>query len=267
VSRSWAEFLSDAKPSEHAVQVYADLGELAESVAAYLAAGFEAGEPGVVVATAAHRVRFDEALAELGWDSRRIEERGLIAFADAEAVLPEIMSGDRPSPQRFAEVVEGLLDRVEKRCPGRTPRVFGELVDLLCERGQPDVAAALEELWNDLARKRPFSLLCGYRLDVFDLDAQAGPIGDVCRSHSHVLPAPDPARLARAVDLALEEVLGAAEAGKIYLLVGEQIRQARVPVGQLVLMWVSENVPALAGRILATARANYVVNVASSSRA
>jgi hypothetical protein len=266
VSRTWADFLSAATRSEHAVQVYSELDELASSVATYLAAGFDAGEPAVVVATAAHRLRFEEALSQRGWDARRIEERGLVAFADAEAVLPEIMEGGRPSPQRFARVVEGLLDRVAERYPTRTTRVFGELVDLLCQRGQPEAAAALEELWNDLARTRRFSLLCGYRLDVFDRDAQVGPLRDVCRLHSHVQPAEDPARLGRAVDLALEEVLGAEEAGKVYLLVGEQIRQERVPVGQLLLLWVSENVPARAGRILAAARANYV-NAASSSRA
>jgi len=58
--------------------------------------------------------------------------------------------------------------------------------------------------------------------------------------------------------LALEEVLGASEAGKVYALVGEQIRRGRVPSPQLALMWVSANMPALADRILASARKRYV---------
>jgi hypothetical protein len=204
-------------------------------------------------------------LAARGWDEQRIAEGGLLSSADADAILPEVMSGDRPSPERFVQVIAGMLDGAER--PGRRTRVFGELVNVLCERGQPEAAAALEELWNELARTRSFSLLCGYRLDVFDREAQVGPLRDVCRLHSHVQPVEDPARLGRAVDLALEEVLGADEAGKVYLLVGEQIRQERVPAGQLLLMWVSENVPALAGRILAAARSNYLANAASSSRA
>jgi hypothetical protein len=64
-------------------------------------------------------------------------------------------------------------------------------------------------------------------------------------------------RLAKAVDQALEEVLGAAEAGKVYVVVAEQIRQDRVPAPQLVLMWVSANMPVLADRILASARTRY----------
>jgi hypothetical protein len=166
--------------------------------------------------------------------------------------------GTSPSRAAFEHIVEGLLDDVATRAPGREVRAFGEMVDLLCERGQPKAAAELEGLWNDLGRRRRFSLLCGYRLDVFDRGAQVGTLPDVCRAHSHVLPASDSGRLARSVDLALEEVLGAAEAGKVYAIVGEQIRRGRVPSPQLVLMWVSANMPALADRILASARKRYV---------
>ena len=65
-------------------------------------------------------------------------------------------------------------------------------------------------------------------------------------------------RLQRAVDQALEEVLGAAEAGKVYMVVGPEIRADRVPTAQLLLMWISENMPMLAERVLASARARYL---------
>src|SRR5260221_272567 len=129
-----------------------------------------------------------------------------------------------------------------------------------------DAALAVEERWNELGRSRRFlSLLCGYRLDVFDRGVQAGLLVDICRTHTHVLPAADPARLERAVDAALEAVLGRDSAGKVYVLVGREIRESRVPAAQLVLMWVSENVPALAERILAAARAGYAAVPAPDS--
>jgi len=93
---------------------------------------------------------------------------------------------------------------------------------------------------------------------VFDLATQTGLLPHVCAEHSHVLPAADPERLSRAVDLALDDVLGHEDAGKVYLLVGERIREARVPAAQLVLMWVSANMPGLADRILASARTHYL---------
>jgi hypothetical protein len=240
--------------------VYADLDELAESVASYLAAGFEAGEPGLVVATPAHLSRFAEHLDAAGWDAQRIEASDLLVVADADATLATFMGGDSPSSHGFERVVGGLIDDVATRFPGKRIRAFGEMVDLLCERGQSAAAVAVEELWNGLARTRNFSLLCGYRLNVFDRASQVWPLPVVCRLHSHVQPAHDSERLARAVDKALEEVLGANEAGKVYVVIGEQMREDKVPMAQLALMWVSANMPVLADRILASARTHYLAS-------
>jgi hypothetical protein len=253
---SWTDVVR-GESAGHAVQVYADLDELAGSVAAYLSAGFEAGEPAVVVATRAHVGRFAEKLDAAGWDERKIQADRLLVLADADATLAQFMDGKLPSATAFEAVLGGLLDRVAERFPRERIRVFGEMVGLLAERGQIEAAVKLEQLWNELARRRSFSLLCGYRLDVFDRATQTGLLPDVCAEHSHVLPAGDPERLSRAVDFALDQVLGPTDAGKVYVLVGEQIREARVPVAQLVLMWVSANMPGLADRILATARTHY----------
>jgi hypothetical protein len=258
VTKNWADFLDGADRCAHAVQIYADLDELAESVATYLARGFDAGEPAIVVATPEHAERFLDKLTSRGWNAARIERDACLRVEDAEATLAAIMQGGgSPSRAVFEQIVGGLLDDAEKRAPGREARAFGEMVDLLSERGDTRAAADLEDLWNDLGRRRRFSLLCGYHLDVFDRASQVGTLPDVCRAHSHVLPASNSARLSRSVDLALEEVLGPAEAGKVYAIVGEQIRRGRVPSPQLVLMWVSANMPALADRILASARKRY----------
>ncbi len=262
MSRSWTDFVQ-GNQAGHAVQVYAELDELTGSVASYLAAGFEQGEPAVVVATREHVSRFAEALSARGWDEARVQADRMLVLADADSTLARFMVDGVPSPTEFESVVGGLIDAVAKRFPGKRVRAFGEMVDLLCERGQPEAAIALEELWNDLARRRNFSLLCGYHMDVFDRATQLGPMPDVCRVHSHVLPVPDGDRLSRAVDQALDEVLGSEDAGKVYLLVGDRIREDRVPVAQVVLMWVSANMPGLADRILASARAHYGVSAAA----
>ena len=258
----WNDFLEGLAPHGHAAQVYADIGELADSVAAYLAAGFEIGEPAAVIATAEHLSVFMARLAAAGWDAARIERSGLLVTTDAAETLALIMDGgEMPSAAAFATVVGELLDTF----PGKHVRAFGEMVDLLSRDGQVNAATALEELWNDFGRRRDFSLLCGYHLNVFDRDSQAAVLPHVCRTHSHILPAPDPARLTRAVDQALEEVLGAAEAGKVYVLVGQQLRSDRVPMAQVLLMWVSTNMPALAERVLASAQARYEALPAASA--
>jgi hypothetical protein len=258
VNESWDQFIAGTDQCAHAVQIYADLDELADSAAAFLATGFDAGEPAVIVATADHANRFLEQLARRGWDGARIAREAWLRVADADETLSAIMEGGTsPSRSAFERIIGGVLDDLARQAPGREIRAFGEMVDLLCERGEPKAAAELEELWNDLARTRRFSLLCGYQIDLFDRASQVDTLPAVCRAHSHVLPAADAKRLARSVDLALEEVLGRTEAGKVYALVGDQIRRGRVPSPQLVLMWVSANMPALADRILASARKRY----------
>jgi hypothetical protein len=84
--------------------------------------------------------------------------------------------------------------------------------------GLREEAIAVEELWNRLARSRRFTLLCGYELDIFDPAAQAGALTEICRVHTHVLPAHDADGLARAVRLALEEELGRAQAADVYYI-------------------------------------------------
>jgi hypothetical protein len=253
--QSWGEFLRGAGAGSHGVQVYVEPSELADSVATYLAAGFERDEPALVVATPAHLEQLGERLAARGWERRRVEDDGLLVVADAEQVLASFYDTDRDGA-RFEERAAELLDRVGGGSE-RPVRVFGEMVDLLCRQGDSRAADELEQRWNDLAGRRRFSLLCGYRLDVFEQETQLGIMPDICRSHSHVLPARNYARFARAVDESLREVLGPNKAATVYVLVSRLCVDHHVPLAQQILMWVSENLPKHSGQILASARTHY----------
>jgi KaiC/GvpD/RAD55 family RecA-like ATPase len=252
----WVDFLRAPRDGGHAVQVYAHLDELAESVAAYLATGFAAGEPAVVIATREHQGTFNRFLAGAGWDAGVLVEAGLLLTFEADETLASLFEEGELSAAAFERVVGGVIDRMAERFPGRRIRAFGEMVDLLTARGQPDTAAALEELWNALAKTRHFSLLCGYCLDVFDRDAQQ-MLPAVCSAHTHVRPAYDLARLDRAVHAALDEVLGGANARMVQEIVCEDAQMRQAPVSEQMLMWVSRRVPWHAERVLAAARAKY----------
>jgi hypothetical protein len=180
MDRHWTEFLRHSAPAEHAVQIYGELDELAASVAGFLAAGFAVDAPALVVARPEHWRRFVDDLAGCGWDAVRVVDEGLLEVADADAVLDSFTSGTGLDPARFEQEVGGLLDALASRFPGTTIRVFGEMVDILCERGRPAAAVALEQLWNDLARERRFALLCGYRLGALN----GSELADVCSAHS-----------------------------------------------------------------------------------
>jgi hypothetical protein len=259
VQRSWNRFVHYPAPPEHGVQVYRDVDELVVTVSEYLAAGFEQGEPAVVVATPAHWGLIAERLERGGWDAATVAGRGLVLLADAEATLAAIMVGGSPSAVSFDRVLGGLLDRAITGFPHKQVRTFGEMVDLLVRQENLPGAAALEQLWHRLLhRRRGFSLLCAYHVDLFDPAAQVGLLPEVCRAHSHVLPADDPERLHRAVDAALEETLGSTDAGRVYAMIADEIRQTSVPASQLALMWVSAEMPAVAQRVLSSAETKYL---------
>jgi hypothetical protein len=257
MERAWVEFLRAPEGAGHAVQIYAEIEELAESVAAYLATGFAIGDPAIVITTAEHDDTFSRFLGATGWDGAELVEAGLLTKLDAAETLASIYDGKEISTSRFYEMADGAIDAIEARFPGRRVRAFGEMVDVLAARGRHDTAIRLETLWNDLAQTRNFSLLCGYGLDLFDATAQKSMLSPACDVHTHVRPAYDMARLDRAVFDALDEVLGSSSARMVHGIVGEQASEHSAPVSQQMLVWISERMPRHADRVLAVARAKY----------
>jgi hypothetical protein len=167
------------------------------------------------------------------------------------------MAGDVPSGEQFEEAVGSLLDEVARRFPEKTTRAFGEMVDLLFQRGQQTTAIALEELWNRALESRRCALLCGYELDVFDLDTQTSVLPEIIRTHTHPRPVADTARLAAAVHQTLTEVVGSDATARLYLRVAEEVPRTALPRAQAVLMWLSRHQPTTARRVLQGARTRY----------
>lgn len=254
---TWSGFIAAPSASEHAVQLYGELAELVDSVAAFFDAGWRAGEPAVVIATNAHWTTFRGALEQRGWDIDALRAQHLLTLLDAEEAAVALLDGDLPSRPQFERVIAATIDRVAVRFPDRTLRAFGEIVDVLQRNGRHEAAIALEELWNELAETRAFALLCGYEIDIFDATLQAGLVGDVICRHTHARPAADNARLAAAVDAALGDVVGPERAGRIYLEVADAVPPGPVPRAQSVLNWVTTHEARFAEKILARARAHY----------
>jgi len=246
---AWQTFIRAAEPSDHAVQIYDDLGALQRVVCSFVGAGFEAGAPAVVIATDEHRRSFDRGLAAGGWDLAGIRAEGLLDVLDAEETLSLVMHEESPDPDAFARVVGGLIDDAAARFPGSTVRAYGEMVDLLWRRGLQAAAIDLEKLWNELAATREFALLCAYRLDIFEPDVQARGLPEIFGVHTHARPATDPAGLAAAVDRALTDCVGPVETARIYLAVAEQVPRD-ASRGQAVLAWLSANRTDVAERVL-----------------
>jgi PAS domain S-box-containing protein len=144
------------------VQFYADDERLAQTVTRFVGRGIGAGEPVIVIATAEHTAVFCAQLRELAIDVDRARQIGHLVLLDARETLARFMVGDAPDWERFRTVIGELLDRVGAGQPHEVVRVYGEMVDVLWRDGQRDAAVRLEEMWGDLRRLYPFTLLCAY---------------------------------------------------------------------------------------------------------
>jgi hypothetical protein len=74
---------------------------------------------------------------------------------------------------------------MSRRANGRV-RAYGEMVDMLAQRGELTEAIALEGLWNNLGERVPFFLLCGYSAAHFVSSSTHRALRDICSSHSGV---------------------------------------------------------------------------------
>jgi hypothetical protein len=173
---------------QHAVQFYERDDFLLEGVTRFVAAGISDGDCSIVIATKAHRTDLEARLVRRGLDLNAARRRGSYIALDAADTLAKFMVGAAPDPAKFAQVVGALIERSIQGPPLRRVRAFGEMVALLWAEGNSAGAIELERLWNDLAPRQNFSLLCGYPMQAF-----AGPEHDrgfaaVSAAHAHVAP-------------------------------------------------------------------------------
>ncbi|NOK02191.1 histidine kinase [Myxococcus xanthus] len=182
---------------DHTVQFYEDEAIVIDIVEAYITGGLERGDPLVIIAQASHRQQLIARLVAAGVDTAAAISSGQLTLLDARETLTRFMVGGRPNWERFREVIGTVIEHsLAAARPGAKVRAYGEMVDVLCLDGMPDVAVELEALWNDLSVLYPLSLLCTYAIGHFGQAAHARPFLDVCKAHAHVIPTERYTRLA-----------------------------------------------------------------------
>jgi signal transduction histidine kinase/CheY-like chemotaxis protein len=116
-----------------------------------------------------------------------------VLFVDAYRTLDKMM----PGPEINYQDLEKILHELFSQLPGRRRSdgqrqgytyVYGELVDILCERRQHLAALELEKIWNDFLATRKLSLLCGYSMDGFRDQLVANVFQQICHTHTIVSP-------------------------------------------------------------------------------
>ncbi|HYD96129.1 MAG TPA: ATP-binding protein [Noviherbaspirillum sp.] len=174
---------------EHLVQFYDNENHLVDEIWRFINPCLRLGETALVIAS---RERLADI--EMKYAPSRLTEIGVPHHAspyialDAELTLTSIMKNGWPDEAQFNAVIGDLM-RSATREGQRHVRAYGEMVALLCADGQRDAAIRLEQLWNSLGERFPFSLLCGYPMHAFSDARHSDAFAAVCGAHTHVRPA------------------------------------------------------------------------------
>jgi hypothetical protein len=169
----------------HSVHFYDRPSSLIDRVCEYVRDGFRVGDAAIIICSPEHLASVDACLGARGFDVAALRERGQYVSVDAAETLDLFIVNGRPDRHRFSDVVGGQLLRTQATYP--RVRAFGEMVALLWAQGKSQAALELEDLWNELLGHHPFSLMCGYSLDVLGKPANLQTVVDIAKLHGRVL--------------------------------------------------------------------------------
>jgi hypothetical protein len=169
--------------NEHVCQFFDTDESRAEAVGAFLAEGLQQGERVLAVVRPVHWAAITARLEVLGISAGREIARGRLVLKDALDTLRRLAPHGPPDAAAFDDVVGTAVRGLEELGP---LRAYGEMVDVLAQRGELAEALALEGLWNDLLRATPCRLMCAYAAAHFVAPATHRALRDICRTHSTV---------------------------------------------------------------------------------
>jgi anti-sigma regulatory factor (Ser/Thr protein kinase) len=174
--------------TDHLVKFYENEEELAATAVGFSRAGVLAGDAVMFVATPEHRKAFRGGLQDSGIDVGEAEAQGWLSMFDAAGMLEQLTDGGSLDPGAFDHTVGDLVRRAMS--PGRSTRIYGEMVSLLWERGDLVGAMELEGMWNALGSATSFVLLCAYPCKLMESPEAIPAFCEVCGLHSEVLGGP-----------------------------------------------------------------------------
>lgn len=187
---SWQEM---NPPHGHAIHVFGSDASFAETVAGYVHTALLHGDAACFVA--GDRVRADvrHRLRALRPTLTGAAANGRYLDVDSSEALNSFMRDGLPDPQRIKVMVEELDDfrRTVTDRPDSRLVIAGCLAGALAASGNREGALAVERIWSDVTRDRPFLTVCGYHRACFHGDdhawwsTAAGEHDLVTHSHDH----------------------------------------------------------------------------------
>jgi hypothetical protein len=260
----WEHVVADAGPHDHIVQLYQDQDFLNRAVCRFAGAAIANGEGLILVPTLTHWNAFRPRLEAEGVDVEAARARGQLTVVDADQFLPHFMRGSMPDSPLFLGLAADVIGKARDGGRYQTMRWWGEMVNVLWERGDVAGSMALEDLFDQLGHKHDIALFCSFLMDNFDGEVHTRMLPRLGTNHSHLLPVENYDRLERAVANALRETVGPDEARSLESELLSGYREPfHMPKAQALLLALRQAVPAVADPVLRQTREFYTAPLAA----
>ena len=262
----WVRVLSAAAPRDHLVQLYQDQDFLNRAVCRFAAAALTNGEGLILVPTVKHWNAFRPRLIAEGIDVESAQQRGQLTIVDADELLPRFMINAMPDSPLFLGLASDIVARARGGSRFPNLRWWGEMVNILWERGDVAASMNLEDLFDQLAHKHDIAIFCSFLMDNFDGEIHSRILPRLGENHSHLIPVEDYARLERAVADALYETVGPDEARVLESrLLSQYSAPFNMPRSQALLLALRQVLPTVSDSVLQRCRSLYAANPAPKS--
>src|SRR5437868_9820115 len=246
-SEPWEPLLTKAASPDHVVQLYQDERFLSRAVCRFAASAIQNGEGIILVPTAAHWDAIRPRLEAEGVDVKAAQARQQLTVVDADDLLPNFMRQGMPDGPLFLGLAADVVAKARTDAPAPKVRWWGEMVNVLWERGDVAASMRLEDLFDQLAHENDLAIFCSFLMNNFDGDVHARMLPRLGQNHSHLIPVEDYARLERAVTNALRETVGVTEAAVLEGRLRERFQgRLNMPRSQAMLLALREVLPQVA---------------------
>ena len=261
---TWDRLLSDAGPCDHIVQLYQDEDFLSRAVCRFAGGALANGEGIILVPTLTHWNAIRPRLEAEGVDVKAAQERGQLTVVDADECLPRFMRNSMPDSSIFLGLAADVIGQARAGVRYQKVRWWGEMVNVLWERGDVAASMNLEDQFDQLAKKHDIAIFCSFLMDNFNGEVHSHMLPRLGTNHSHLIPVEDYSRLERAVADALRDTVGPDEASVLESrLLSDYQQPFDMPRAQALLLALRQVVPTVADPVLQRSRNLYAASVAA----
>jgi DNA-binding NarL/FixJ family response regulator len=178
------------KSAGHALQFHSSEETLLAQWAEFLGNALREGVGAIATTTQTRGAKLGQLLENSGVDllAAMRNRRYLLLDVDLLTAIVDAQSG----PSGLISLLDDAVEQVLPNARTESPRlvIAGEIAPALWRHGKPHAALRVEQLTNDWARTRSFSVFCSYPTECFSRKSDREFAFGLCAEHTAIIPQP-----------------------------------------------------------------------------